>query len=313
MRSRLRGQAGQSTAMVLSMLFVFVVLAGVVVDVGQAVNRRIALQVAADTGAFTGASAMAAGMNNLATLNGWIQYGWEGLAYANVGFTVTECDVAHWSIDLYKAFRTVMGVWYQLVNIGVAMGAYVDAQDVTQSNMRDLLPGEQCNRCGATSDLSADAHVFSKGFWLVDPFSQVDDGSPTHVWGSSFMTHANKNPTWVCVKMCGPIPCGEVLSENFDVWYKKDQDDLRYFSWIVTMPRKRAVMFDSLFGGYIIPEMKAVAVAKPVGGSIENADGSYVAKMIPAAYAMGAQWLPPSATAVIYDSSAPWGFRYVTH
>ncbi|MBI1874756.1 MAG: Tad domain-containing protein [Acidobacteria bacterium] len=66
MRNKHRGQSGQSTAMVVTMLFLLMLFVGVVVDVGQAVNRRIALQIVADTGAYTGASVMAVGLNQIA-------------------------------------------------------------------------------------------------------------------------------------------------------------------------------------------------------------------------------------------------------
>ena len=44
---------------------------GTMVNVGQAINRRMALQIAADAGAWTGATNMAIGMNALADVNEW--------------------------------------------------------------------------------------------------------------------------------------------------------------------------------------------------------------------------------------------------
>ena len=60
-RARYRSQRGQSTALVITMLMVFVIFTSMVVNVGQAVNRRIALQMVADAGAFTGGTRMAEG------------------------------------------------------------------------------------------------------------------------------------------------------------------------------------------------------------------------------------------------------------
>ena len=74
-----RDERGQMTALVLPLLFVLVLFVAVVANVGQAVNRRIALQVLADTTAYTGGSVMATGMNHLAYWNRQLQR-----AYANV-------------------------------------------------------------------------------------------------------------------------------------------------------------------------------------------------------------------------------------
>src|SRR5688572_22759520 len=70
------GERGQSTALVTSLLFVMLLFVAVVANVGQAVNRRIALQIVADTGAYTGASVMATGLNQLAFWNSALQYTW---------------------------------------------------------------------------------------------------------------------------------------------------------------------------------------------------------------------------------------------
>src|SRR5580704_10285316 len=73
---RRHSERGQSTAFVASMLFVMMLFVAVVANVGQAVNRRIALQIVADAGAYTGASIMATGLNQLAFWNAALQYTW---------------------------------------------------------------------------------------------------------------------------------------------------------------------------------------------------------------------------------------------
>ena len=45
-------------------------------------------------------------------------------------------------------------------------------------------------------------------------------------------------------------------------------------------------MLDSMFGGNAIPEMKAAAVVKPTGGSIEEGRRDYVVKIMPVARVM---------------------------
>ena len=54
-KPRWRSARGQSTALIITMLWLFVLFVGMVAVVGQAVNRRIALQIVADSGAYTGA------------------------------------------------------------------------------------------------------------------------------------------------------------------------------------------------------------------------------------------------------------------
>ena len=61
--SQWRSDRGQSTAMIIVMLNVFILFVALVANVGQAVNRRVALQVVADAGAYTGATKMAEGLN----------------------------------------------------------------------------------------------------------------------------------------------------------------------------------------------------------------------------------------------------------
>ncbi len=72
-RARYRSQRGQSTALVITMLMVFVMFTSMVVNVGQAVNRKIALQMVADAGAFTGGTRMAEALNYISFANGVIQ------------------------------------------------------------------------------------------------------------------------------------------------------------------------------------------------------------------------------------------------
>ena len=64
-------ERGQSTPFFLCFLVLMTVMVGTMVNVGQAINRRIALQIAADAGAWTGATNMAIGMNALAEVNDW--------------------------------------------------------------------------------------------------------------------------------------------------------------------------------------------------------------------------------------------------
>src|SRR6202023_1383901 len=68
-------------------------------------------------------------------------------------------------------------------------------------------------------------------------------------------------------------------------WYHHG-DKVTSFVWIVRAAATRAFLFDSFFGGNAIPEMKAVAVAKPTGGSIEEGRQDYIVKLMPVATVM---------------------------
>ena len=64
-------ERGQSTPFFLCFLVLMTVMVGTMVNVGQAINRRMALQILADAGAWTGATNMAIGLNGLAEVNEW--------------------------------------------------------------------------------------------------------------------------------------------------------------------------------------------------------------------------------------------------
>jgi hypothetical protein len=66
------------------------------------------------------------------------------------------------------------------------------------------------------------------------------------------------------------------------------------------------MMFNGFFGG--VPKMKAVAVARAVGGDIEKGDARYVAEMMPVKTVQ-------SMGGFIYDSKAPGmlQMRRMTH
>ena len=79
--------------MVVVLLWVLILFVALVANVGQAVNRRIALQVVADSGAYSGASKMAEGMNHIAYANGVIQdfYGLATWAWAVNTAALSTC------------------------------------------------------------------------------------------------------------------------------------------------------------------------------------------------------------------------------
>lgn len=316
------------------MLFVMVLFVAVVVDVGQAVNRRIGLQIVADAGAFTGATNMAVGLNNIAYWNKWIQTFWTGLSYFTGGFFISPfpCEANDAAVNVYKGLRAGLGVAIATVNMAYMVRPAMEARRVSEYNIADLFPGEleKGNFTFAEWNLSPEVGVIlpkrnlfpfttagqaSDQEYGVYKLRQVGDGTspegdlPAFDFGFA-SSDSRRSATWGCP--CEGIPfltCAPFTSADFNVWYEKENSNVNYFVWLVTARPIQALMFDSILGPNAIPEMRAVGVAKPVGGTIVDGTSEYVAKMVPASKVM----LSPFGTGVIYDSQYKSSFRVVTH
>ena len=310
-RRAIDGERGQSTAMIVSMLFLLVLFVGMVANVGQAVNRRIALQTLADAGAFTGATVMGVAMNQIAYWNKWLMYLWDAYSalmspaiYAHV---YPSCELADSLTSAYKGGWWLIYGAMQFINFGFDGKAVGDAAHVTDFNARDLFPSEVGNGVdpdhqiqwgeptlglAPTSDSPLqELPILSAGpggardLGLVVYLENVDDGTNDETLGLiPSRTHIGG---YVCIRSCGPFcayPTWE--SQDVDVWQRKKRESPLIFVWAVRAPKTKAVAFDWLFGPDAIPEMTAVAAAKPIGGSIEKAKEEYVAKMVPVDKAM---------------------------
>ncbi len=270
-QTRRNGEQGQSTALVLSMLFFLVLFVAVTANVGQAVNRRVALQIAADAGAWTGASAMAAGLNAMAFWNRRMQELWTALSIVTVGFTVTPpCEVTDRIFWSYRVGRNVLGAFFKITNRGFARVPYSEALRVSRANVEDLFPGERAQFDGdgssfLESDLSPEVGIAPQRDQTdLVPAEQVADGTLPRALPA--LAPSRRRVTFSCVGLFPPGP--QVRTEELDVWFEKQDDAVSSFVWIVKAPATQAVMFDSVFGPDTIPEMRAAAAAKPVGGSI---------------------------------------------
>lgn len=334
---------GQSTAFVASMLFVMVLFVSVVANVGQAVNRRVALQLVADTGAYTGASVMAVGYNQLAYWNTWMQRAWAIFSTAMITTFYppyfTECDYADFWEGAYGAAMAGLNVIYTVENYGYSFLAESEAARVSEYNASHLFPTDYRDIEYAKSDLASGivaGHAFD-----IAPSEQVPDGTRAKAVGWALVP-SERDRGYVCVAEAPP-PIFVRFEFRFDndyyrVWYRKKpnnegcQLDLPgsnpnpcSFVWVARSPRTKALMFDRWFGGDIIPEMKAVAVAKPVGGTIEEGQSKYRAKFMPVSTMMALNrlaggilpeflqtWSTDQAGMVL-DPEHDRGFRVVTH
>lgn len=290
-------QSGQSTPLVMSMLFVLSLFAAVVVDVGQAVNRRVALQVVADAGAFTGASVMATGLNQMAYWNRWMQRLWSAFSWPMTtawyaGIDLLPCQATDAWEEAYGGVRSGLGGAYHAVAYVYTNYAYVEANRVTAYNAIDLFPGERIEGSEtslATFEAGNIPYRRNQKFSPLVDTRQVDDGTWSNHWASS---HGSiRHAAYACWTLKPPFI--ESRASSYDVWYVKTPASAPdYFVWVVRAPRTKALMFDELFGGDIIPEMWAAAAARPVGGSIGDGRPGYVAKVVPLSEVMpvGSLW-----------------------
>ncbi|MBI1874755.1 MAG: hypothetical protein HYS05_12850 [Acidobacteria bacterium] len=211
----------------------------------------------------------------------------------------------------YNALRSTLGFILQAINLGYGMYATNEARSESIYNLQDLFPGEAANFSYAESMASLEVGTIlpQRDVPMLMNVEQVPDGTDPDVewyWGP--LAHSSQTSlSYGCGSLLPPRL--EYRDRNFDVWYKKASDDVKYFVWIVTAPATKALIFDSIFGPNMIPEMRAVAAAKPVGGSIEKGDQEYVVKMVPVSKVM-------LLGGFIQDDryNGPLGpIRYVTH
>jgi hypothetical protein len=275
-RSRLRGARGQTTPFVLSLLMMLTLLVAVVVNVGQVVNRRIALQTLADAGAYTGASELGVGFNYLARINGYLHTVYElvkiGTGHYTAGFA-TCTTPAGWAtcnsidgfdealIGAWQGISTVLKVLFVATDITYAIRAHTRAEFNSDWNAGDLFPGEvdlmSYSEGGGFDELDMGLGG-TRNPYLVAEFEGVDE---TRYWWSHGCNILN-----ICPR-----------TETFEKWYKKSDDRPITFVWIATAPEADFLMFPKLFGK--IPEMKAAAAARPVGGNIEEGEDEYIVKL----------------------------------
>jgi hypothetical protein len=312
----LTSERGQSTAFVSALLLVLVLFVGVVADVGQSVNRRIALQIIADAGAYTGASSMATGLNQMAYWNDKMQWLWAGFTTAMIGAfkgRVTECYSADIAEIAYYGSYAAVWTAYQAASRAYANIPYMEARSVSEFNASHLFPGEELTYGEWSLSPEVNAWTlrlppFNRDLLSVMTTKQVDDGtelSSVPWWARFLASDAKSTLRYGCISY-GRL---EVRNRWYPVWYEKAEDEVKSFVWIVAAPARRAAMFDGLFrrlGVEPMPPMRAMAVAKPVGGTIVDGEAEYVAKMTPAGRAM-------VTAGLIYDGRYDRYVRLVTH
>jgi hypothetical protein len=290
---RPRGTRGQASAMVICFLFLLILFVAVVVDVGQAVNRRVALQLVADTGAFTGATAMAVQLNAMARWNKQIQDDWVALTRATLGFGTEDlgggltrypqCPVSDVAVATYDRRRLLLGAKYDTVNKAVRK-AFTEAARLSFDNALDLFPGETAFDYAESDSAPDTALQRGRSERELMPSEQVPNGTAPVSPGA--LSNSRRHADWECIEP-SPAPHIESRSADFDVWFRKvPGTPVQYFAFRASAPPTRGLMFDEVLGPNAMPVMKAAAVAKPVGGSIEKGEPEYLAKMVDVVNAM---------------------------
>ena len=289
-------ERGQSTPFFLCFLVLMTVMVGTMVNVGQAINRRMALQILADAGAWTGATNMAIGMNGLAKVNGW-RHDIEPVASVGVPIAglIGLDDVMQ---KIFEVGTTIINFVDMGIQIGYAKIPYDEAARVTFYNAHDLFPGEQLEwfegfRPGLISngsDQVGNEVPFTKSRPTVctdQPF--LDE--TIFVLPCLVDIEPIKNTVYY-VEPCFPFGYCPT-SYTYVKWYEKS-DEIISFIWVVRAPEAKPIFnpFD-VFGDDAIPSMVAAAHAKPLGGTIESSDDDYRVKMMPLTSA--AMYLAPEA------------------
>lgn len=278
-------EKGQTTLFVLCSFMVFFMLFALVANVGQAVNRRVMLQMVADAGAFTGASTQATTLNTISYFNGLIDTAWTLTQVLMLGFTFQYCGVDEGITEAYKAIELALSILIRVANHGGAAWALMEAEMVTRQNINELFP-----------DHSVHTPLESVPSLLSSP-SAAGMGA-SHIlnlqkaWPSLFSGFAtvrieqeSVQKNWICYSY--PVTI-QNKNKSFNLpWEKTEEDEVTRFYWWVTadpvdalvLPRKSWMPF----GFPQVPAMTAVALAKPVGGDVApgGRGDKYVAKLIP--------------------------------
>jgi hypothetical protein len=283
---------GQTTPFFLGFLLLMTMFVGLVANLGQAVNRRMALQIVADAGAWTGATNMAVGMNALAEVNGKrreMDRVFPGtlqvagiLTFLHVKFPPLKfLDLA--VLTLHTGLTAALDALDAGIQLGYAKSPYDEAARVTWYNSQDLFPGEQLRWyegfrlgvLGGRSDVADHTMPFLKSRPTVcveqpSPFMPLPlpclaDEAP--VKGSVFYCSANLD------QLCDQY--------EYTRWWEKTGPDI-LFVWVVEAPATRPHYNPfGLFGDDAIPSMQAAAAAKPVGGTLETGDARYRTRFVP--------------------------------
>ncbi len=201
---------------------VFFMFFALVANVGQAVNRRVMLQMVADAGAFTGASAQATMLNTISEFNQIIDTTWDVATVLMLGWTFQICGVDTAIECAYKAIEMVMSIMIRVANHGGAAWALMEAEMVTRQNIRELFP-----------DGSVRTPIQSFGSLLSSPGSlgmgashiyNLQQAWPTLFSGPSALVRLEQETmtkNWICYTP--PFSVSSGRAATFNLPWEKDR------------------------------------------------------------------------------------------
>jgi hypothetical protein len=283
-RSFLRDEKGQTTLFVLSSFMVFFMLFALVANVGQAVNRRVMLQMVADAGAFSGASAQATALNTISEFNQIIDTSWDVTQALMLYFTFQFCGVDDAITGIYRIIEGVMSIMIRVTNHGGAVWSIMEAEMVTRANIRDLFPdGSVHSPLDSFPSLLSSPAAAGTGASHIANFLKAWPSFTSLSLVRLEQDSVTKN--WICYT---PPFSLSSKSGSFNLpWEKTDDEEVTRFYWWVTADPVDALVLPKRpwmpFGFPQVPAMHAAALAKPVGGDVEpdKRGAEYVAKLIP--------------------------------
>lgn len=291
LRLAARARAGQTTPFFLCFLAVMLLFLAMVINLGQAVNRRMALQIIADSGAWAGATDLAIGLNKLSELNDYRHDIWP---IASVGMPIfgpiQRLDkTVH---DVWNAITTVINVLDMAVNVGFTKRAHDSARHASTYNLNDLFPRESYTSFQMDEGMSDTfAGLFTESEMPLLKSRQTVcyahlDSTVDPPGVPAYPCLIPEEPVeetlaYVGCEFFGPVYVCYPVFWTLTKWYRRDDNDTATFVWVVQAPPVDPFFNPfNLFNG-AIPSMTAAAAARPVGGHFEEGDDSYRVRMVP--------------------------------
>jgi hypothetical protein len=259
-----RGERGQTTIFFVAAFWTLFLFLAFVVNLGQAINRRVLLQMVADAGAWTGAAKQAQVLNSLSDLNDYEKnFIYTPAQILSVNWTVTIEPAGEIANTLWSIGNMIYKIAFKLRNQLGNMEAVSAAIAVTQKNNDSLFPNDSL-------DYPKPAAAYALTELIKTKAVEKMAGSSTEFVGLYWIGANTYNPD---------------LSE---VWYIADSNHKKVnFLWWVKAPETGGPVLPTIFR---IPAMTAVALAKPTNGSLDPEDSGnahsngYKARMIPLSY-----------------------------
>lgn len=269
-------ERGQTTIFFITAFWTLFMFLAFVVNLGHAVNRRVMLQMIADAGAWTGAAKQAQVLNTLSNLND---------AEKNYIYTPAQIMSGYWTVTiepfgaianvLWQVGNGIYKIWFPLRNQFGNFEAVGAAIAVTDANAKELFPNESVD------------YVKIKALYLAAKLIQT----------KKVEKMAGASTEYIAFYPWGINTYNPDLSEVWDI--ADDNHPVVNFLWWVHVDERGGLVLPNIFR---IPEMTAVALAKPTNGSLDPEDTSnahsngYVVRMIPVAYLKKSGYLSYLAT-----------------